>query len=77
MGKTPEAVTEEAALLQRNAVDSLPLGALAAKLEAAREEGRALRVKWGIDPTAPDIHLGHAVCCESCGSSRTPVTRSC
>ncbi len=61
MGKTPEAAAEEAALLQRNAVDSLPLGALAAKLEAAREEGRALRVKWGIDPTAPDIHLGHAV----------------
>jgi tyrosyl-tRNA synthetase len=61
MGKTPEAAAEEAALLQRNAVDSLPLRALAAKLKAAREEGRALRVKWGIDPTAPDIHLGHAV----------------
>jgi tyrosyl-tRNA synthetase len=61
MGKTPEAAAEEAALLQRNAVDSLPLGALAAKLTQAREEGRALRVKLGIDPTAPDIHLGHAV----------------
>jgi tyrosyl-tRNA synthetase len=61
MGKTPEAAAEEAALLQRNAVDSLPLGALAAKLTQAREEGRALRVKWGIDPTASDIHLGHAV----------------
>ena len=61
MGKTPEAAAEEAALLQRNAVDSLPLGALAAKLTQAREEGRALRVKLGIDPTAPDIHLGHAI----------------
>ncbi len=27
----------------------------------ARAEGRPLRVKLGIDPTAPDIHLGHAV----------------
>jgi tyrosyl-tRNA synthetase len=50
-----------AAWLARNAVDSLPDGALAGKLAAAREEGRPLRVKLGIDPTAPDIHLGHAV----------------
>ncbi|MFI4993982.1 MAG: tyrosine--tRNA ligase [Solirubrobacterales bacterium] len=61
MGKTPEAAAVQAALLERNAIDSLPKGALAAKLEAARREGRPLRVKWGIDPTAPDIHLGHAV----------------
>jgi len=52
---------EEAALLERNAVDSLPAGALAAKLRMAQAEGRPLRVKLGIDPTAPDIHLGHAV----------------
>ena len=47
--------------LERNAVDSLPKGALAAKLARAAREGRQLRVKLGIDPTAPDIHLGHAV----------------
>jgi tyrosyl-tRNA synthetase len=47
--------------LERNAVDSLPDGALADKLRLARTEGRPLRVKLGIDPTAPDIHLGHAV----------------
>ncbi len=51
----------QAALLEQNAVDSLPKGALAAKLQIARAEGRPLRVKFGIDPTAPDIHLGHAV----------------
>jgi tyrosyl-tRNA synthetase len=50
-----------ASRLARNAVDDLPAGALAEKLGAAREQGRALRVKLGIDPTAPDIHLGHAV----------------
>jgi tyrosyl-tRNA synthetase len=47
--------------LQAGAVDSLPAGALADKLRSARVEGRQLRVKLGIDPTAPDIHLGHAV----------------
>ncbi len=52
---------DEAAALTHNAVDSLPRGALADKLAAARAEGRQLRVKLGIDPTAPDIHLGHAV----------------
>jgi tyrosyl-tRNA synthetase len=56
-----DADTREAARLSRNAVDSLPTGALAARLRAARTDGRQLRVKLGIDPTAPDIHLGHAV----------------
>jgi tyrosyl-tRNA synthetase len=53
--------TEQAAELARNAVDSLPEGALAEKLRRARAEGRQMRVKLGIDPTAPDIHVGHAV----------------
>jgi tyrosyl-tRNA synthetase len=48
---------DTAAWLARNAVDSLPQGALERKLA----EGRPLRVKLGIDPTAPDIHLGHTV----------------
>ncbi len=47
--------------LQAGAVDCLPEGALAERLRTARREGRQLRVKLGIDPTAPDIHLGHAV----------------
>ncbi len=51
----------DAPLLLKNAVDSLPDGALAEKLAEARRNGRPLRVKLGIDPTAPDIHLGHAV----------------
>ncbi len=50
-----------AAWLARNAVDSLPHGALAERLARAEKEDRRLRVKLGIDPTAPDIHLGHAV----------------
>jgi tyrosyl-tRNA synthetase len=47
----------DAAWLARNAVDCLPEGALEDKLAA----GRSLRVKLGIDPTAPDIHLGFTV----------------
>jgi tyrosyl-tRNA synthetase len=43
--------------LTRNAVDVLPEGALEAKLKL----GRPLRVKLGIDPTSPDIHLGFAL----------------
>ena len=43
--------------LTRNAVDVLPEGALEAKLEL----GRPLRVKFGIDVTSPDIHIGRGV----------------
>jgi tyrosyl-tRNA synthetase len=61
MPNAPDAAAEEAGLLERNAVDSLPGGALAERLRRAQADGRQLRVKLGIDPTAPDIHLGHAV----------------
>jgi tyrosyl-tRNA synthetase len=46
-----------ASFLARNTADALPKGELARKLAL----GRPLRVKLGIDPTAPDIHLGHTV----------------
>jgi tyrosyl-tRNA synthetase len=46
-----------AAWLARNAIDCLPEGGLERKLSL----GRPLRVKLGIDPTAPDIHLGFTV----------------
>jgi tyrosyl-tRNA synthetase len=54
MSATP---ADAAAWLSRNAVDCLPEGALEAKLKL----GRPLRVKLGVDPTAPDITLGHTV----------------
>ena len=47
----------QAERLSRGAVEVLPEGRLAKQLA----EGRPLRVKLGIDPTAPDIHLGHVV----------------
>src|SRR5213592_1913259 len=51
----------DAAFLARNAAESLPAGGLEGRLEAAGREGRQLRAKLGLDPTAPDIHLGHTV----------------
>jgi tyrosyl-tRNA synthetase len=56
----PERSAADPGLLARlltGAVDSLPEGALAEQLAA----GRPLRVKLGVDPTSPDIHLGHCV----------------
>jgi len=46
--------------LLRNAVDVLPEGELERKLAL----GRPLRVKLGVDPTSPDLHLGHTVVLE-------------
>jgi tyrosyl-tRNA synthetase len=52
-------------LLQRllNRIDVFPGGtaALRERLDAAAREGTPLRIKLGIDPTRPDLHLGHAV----------------
>ena len=50
-------MSDAAARLAARSVECLPPGELAAKLAL----GRPLRVKLGVDPTAPDIHLGHAV----------------
>jgi len=48
---------EAARFLTRNAVEALPAG----ELERQLARGRPLRVKLGVDPTTPDIHLGHTV----------------
>ncbi len=52
----------EAGELSRGA-EVLPDGAraLARRIQTARQEGRVLRAKLGIDPTSADLHLGHAV----------------
>lgn len=54
-------VDEQLQVLKRGAVDVLPEGELASKLEASIAQRRPLRVKLGADPSAPDLHLGHAV----------------
>ncbi len=48
-------------VLLRGVEELLPLDEFRRKLERSIQERRPLRVKQGFDPTAPDIHLGHAV----------------
>src|SRR5208337_578911 len=48
---------ERATALSRGAVEVISQTELAEKLKL----GRPLRVKLGMDPTAPDLHLGHSV----------------
>lgn len=57
----PTEVVEEFEELLSGSVDVLPQGGLLQQLVQARAEGRPLRVKLGVDPTAPDIHFGHTV----------------
>jgi len=45
------------AILTQGSVDCLPAG----QLEKRLESGKKLKIKLGMDPTAPDLHLGHAV----------------
>lgn len=59
--EVPADVREEYEQLLLGSVDVLPEGELLRQLVRARAEGRPLRVKLGVDPTAPDIHLGHTV----------------
>ncbi|MDP6360291.1 MAG: tyrosine--tRNA ligase [Planctomycetota bacterium] len=54
-------VEEQLRAISRGTVDILPEGSLQKKLEKSISESRPLRVKLGVDPTAPDIHLGHTV----------------
>jgi len=54
-------VEEQLAYLRKGVVEIVPEAELTAKLEKSRKTGKPLRVKLGVDPTAPDIHLGHTV----------------
>jgi tyrosyl-tRNA synthetase len=54
-------VTEQIARLVRGAVDVVSRDELQARLQESLARKRPLRVKLGIDPSSPDIHLGHTV----------------
>ena len=47
--------------IRRGAADIVPEQELIEKLKRSRKSGKPLRVKLGLDPTAPDIHVGNAV----------------
>ncbi|MCZ6602798.1 MAG: tyrosine--tRNA ligase [Planctomycetota bacterium] len=54
-------VSKQLELIKRGAVQIVTEDDLARRIAEAAKEGRPLRVKLGMDPTAPDCHLGHSV----------------
>ena len=56
-----KSVDEQLALIRRGAEQIVPEDELRQKLERSVKTGRPLRVKYGIDPTGIDVHLGHTV----------------
>src|SRR5580765_1400698 len=54
-------IDEKLAHLKKGTVDLIREADLRAKLEQSEKSGKPLRIKLGLDPTAPDIHLGHTV----------------
>ena len=54
-------IEETLKFILNGAEDINDIEALREKLNEVKEENRTLRIKFGMDPSAPDIHLGHAV----------------
>ncbi|HEC79634.1 MAG TPA: tyrosine--tRNA ligase [Firmicutes bacterium] len=56
---TPE---QEADIICSGSAEVVSRDELISKIKRSRDEKQPLRIKYGADPSAPDIHLGHAVC---------------
>jgi tyrosyl-tRNA synthetase len=56
-----KSAAEQWDILKRGIDDAVPAGELQKKLEKSVATGKPLRVKYGIDPTGIDVHLGHTV----------------
>src|ERR1700678_1319215 len=56
-----KSVQEQFSYLKKGAAEIIREDELKAKLEKSAKEQKPLRVYLGVDPTAPDIHLGHTV----------------
>lgn len=54
-------VEEQFQAIRRGTIEIVPEEGLKAKLKKSQESGKPLKIKLGIDPTAPDIHIGFAV----------------
>ena len=54
-------VNEQLTYIKKGAAEIIREAELRTKLEKSRAAGKPLRVKLGMDPTAPDLHLGHTV----------------
>src|SRR5713226_797891 len=54
-------VEEQLAYIKKGVAEIIPEETLKASLEKSLKTGKPLRVYLGVDPTAPDLHLGHTV----------------
>ncbi|HBI26614.1 MAG TPA: tyrosine--tRNA ligase, partial [Peptococcaceae bacterium] len=54
-------IDKQLEIIRRGTAEIIPEDELVKKLERSIKEDRPLKVKLGMDPTAPDIHLGHTV----------------
>ena len=61
MSKLTDEVERQMTAIRRGAADIVPEEELEEKIARSLKEGEPLRVKLGLDPTAPDIHVGNAV----------------
>lgn len=59
--KIKQAVAQQMEQIRRGAAEIVPAEELVQKLYKSLETNQPLRIKLGLDPTAPDIHLGHTV----------------
>ncbi|MEE2887333.1 MAG: tyrosine--tRNA ligase [Planctomycetota bacterium] len=58
---TSKTIEEQVRVIRRGAVDLIGEEELVERLKLCEQTGRPLRVKLGIDPSSPDIHIGHTV----------------
>ena len=58
---TEKTIDEQIAVMLKGAAQYTDIAQIREKFAKAAEEGRPLRIKFGLDPSAPDIHLGHSV----------------
>src|SRR4030042_1953190 len=56
-----QTIVEQVKLLKRGTIEIFTDQELSEKLTEAAKSRRQLRIKLGLDPTSPDIHLGHTV----------------
>ena len=54
-------IENQIAIMLKGVVQHTPVSEIREKLREARKENRPLRIKLGLDPSAPDIHIGHSV----------------
>lgn len=61
MADLKKEVEHQLKIISRGADEIIPLEDMRSKLKKSLTSGKPLKIKFGVDPTSPDLHLGHAV----------------